>query len=95
MLLLNNINENNSLLNGPSTGQVLRHNTKALQEELYFLHGKNDCIVCGSCGSRLVTVDILCQFNSWLHMHLLYFLIQFRSVIFLKGCCGLHTWWPG
>ena len=32
MLLLNNINENHSLLNGLSTGRVLRHNTKALQE---------------------------------------------------------------
>ena len=40
MLLLNNINKNNSLLNGPSTGWVLRHNTKALQEELYFCMGK-------------------------------------------------------
>lgn len=40
MLLINAIRENNSLLDGPSTNRVLRHNTTALQEELYLCVGK-------------------------------------------------------
>ena len=40
MLLLNNIKENNSLLIGPTTQRAIRHNTKALQDELYLCIGK-------------------------------------------------------
>lgn len=40
MLLMNAIKENNSLLDGPSVSRVLRHNTAALQEELYLCMGK-------------------------------------------------------
>ena len=40
MLLINNIRENNSLLNSSPTSRVLRHNTAALQEELYLCMGK-------------------------------------------------------
>ena len=40
MLLMNAIKENNSLLDGPSGSCVLRHNTAALQEELYLCMGK-------------------------------------------------------
>lgn len=40
MLLMNAIKENNSLLDGPSGSRVLRHNTAALQEELYLCMGK-------------------------------------------------------
>ena len=40
MLLMNAIKENNSLLDGPSCSRVLRHNTAALQEELYLCMGK-------------------------------------------------------
>ena len=37
---MNAIKENNSLLDGPSASRVLRHNTAALQEELYLCMGK-------------------------------------------------------
>ncbi len=40
MLLMNIIKENNSLLEGSSTCRVLRHNTTALQNELYLCMGK-------------------------------------------------------
>ena len=40
MLLMNAIRENNSLLDGPLTTRVLRHNTTALQNELYLCMGK-------------------------------------------------------
>ena len=40
MLLMNAIRENHSLLDGPLTTRVLRHNTTALQEDLYFCMGK-------------------------------------------------------
>lgn len=40
MLLMNSIKENNSLLEGHSTHRVLRHNTTALQDELYLCMGK-------------------------------------------------------
>ena len=40
MLLKNAIRENNSLLDGPPTTRVLRHNTTALQNELYFCIGR-------------------------------------------------------
>jgi hypothetical protein len=40
MLLMNAIRENNSLLDGPLTTRVLRHNTTALQNELYLYMGK-------------------------------------------------------
>ena len=40
MLLMNAIRENNSLLDGPMTTCVLRHNTSALQNELYLCMGK-------------------------------------------------------
>ena len=40
MLLMNSIKENNSLLEGPSNSRVVRHNTAALQDELYLSMGK-------------------------------------------------------
>ena len=40
MLLMNSIKDNNSLLDGPSNRRVLRHNTPALQEEMYLCMGK-------------------------------------------------------
>ena len=40
MLLMNAIRENNSLSDGASNMRVLRHNTTALQEELYLCIGK-------------------------------------------------------
>ena len=40
MLLMNVINENHYLLDGPSTKRILCHNTTALQEELYLFMGK-------------------------------------------------------
>ena len=40
MLLMNSIKESCSLLDGPPNSRVLRHNTTALREELYFFMGK-------------------------------------------------------
>ena len=40
VLLMNAIRKNNSLLDGPLTTRVLRHNTTALQNELYLCMGK-------------------------------------------------------
>ena len=40
MLLMNAIRKNNSLLDGPLTTCVVRHNTTALQNELYLCIGK-------------------------------------------------------
>ena len=40
MLLMNGVRENNSLLDGPLITHVLRHNTTALQNELYLCMGK-------------------------------------------------------
>ena len=39
MLLMNSIKENNSLLEGLSNSRVVRHNTAAIQDELYLSLG--------------------------------------------------------